>query len=70
MGIKNLPKGHKNDRIKGGREKPIEKSKNQKKGCNICSLTDHKTYLPKQGKSFTIIPSFLLPWICFEWYLV
>ena len=35
MGIKNPPKGHKNDRIKGGREKAIEKSKNQKKGCTL-----------------------------------
>ena len=30
MDIKNPPKGHKNDRIKGGREKAIEKIKNQK----------------------------------------
>ena len=61
MGIKNLPKGHKNDRIKGGREKAIEKSKNQKKGCNICSLTDHNRHTcPNNGKVSPSSPPFLL----------
>jgi hypothetical protein len=52
MGIKNPPKGHKNDRIKGGRKKAIEKSKNQKKGYNICSLTDHNRHLVQTREKF------------------